>query len=53
MRKDHIDRRTVLAATTALGAAALMPSRALAQGTVPGNTECRADDLAKRVPQLS
>src|SRR5262249_29501204 len=35
MREDHFDRRTVLAATTALGAAALMPSRASAQGAAP------------------
>src|SRR5262249_50164077 len=35
MREDHFDRRTVLAATTALGAAALMPSLASAQGTAP------------------
>jgi len=31
MRKDQIDRRTVLAGTTALGAAALLPARARAQ----------------------
>jgi 5-methylthioadenosine/S-adenosylhomocysteine deaminase len=35
MRKDHIDRRTVLAATTALGAAALMSTRASAQTPAP------------------
>jgi cytosine/adenosine deaminase-related metal-dependent hydrolase len=32
---DHFDRRTVLAATTALGAAALMPNGASAQGAAP------------------
>jgi cytosine/adenosine deaminase-related metal-dependent hydrolase len=38
MREDHFDRRTVLAAT-ALGAAALMSSRASAQGTAtPAST---------------
>jgi cytosine/adenosine deaminase-related metal-dependent hydrolase len=35
MRDDHLDRRTVLAATTALGAAALMPAAASAQGAPP------------------
>jgi cytosine/adenosine deaminase-related metal-dependent hydrolase len=35
MPSNHIDRRTVLAATTALGAAAVMPSAASAQGTAP------------------
>ena len=33
MSSNHIDRRTVLAATTALGAAAVMPGSAGAQGT--------------------
>jgi len=33
MSSNHIDRRTVLAATTALGAAAVMPGSASAQGT--------------------
>ncbi len=32
MREDHFDRRTVLAATTALGAAVLLPGNAAAQG---------------------
>jgi cytosine/adenosine deaminase-related metal-dependent hydrolase len=32
---DHFDRRTILAATTALGAAALVPNRAAAQGGAP------------------
>jgi 5-methylthioadenosine/S-adenosylhomocysteine deaminase len=32
MSSNHIDRRTVLAATTALGAAAVMPGNAAAQG---------------------
>jgi cytosine/adenosine deaminase-related metal-dependent hydrolase len=35
MPRDQFDRRTVLAATTALGAAALMPRGAAAQGTAP------------------
>jgi cytosine/adenosine deaminase-related metal-dependent hydrolase len=35
MREDHFDRRTVLVATTALGAAALMPGGAAAQGAPP------------------
>ena len=35
MRDDQFDRRTVLAATTALGAAALMPARAAAQARAP------------------
>jgi 5-methylthioadenosine/S-adenosylhomocysteine deaminase len=36
MRKDGIDRRTILAATTALGAASLLPRRALAQAGATG-----------------
>jgi cytosine/adenosine deaminase-related metal-dependent hydrolase len=36
MRKDGIDRRTLLTATTALGAAGLWPARALAQTAAPG-----------------
>ena len=35
MLKDEFDRRTVLAGTTALGAAALMPARAGAQTKTP------------------
>ena len=35
MHEDHFDRRTLLAATTALGAAALMPGGASAQGAGP------------------
>lgn len=35
MLEDHFDRRTVLAATTALGAASLMPGGAAAQGAAP------------------
>jgi cytosine/adenosine deaminase-related metal-dependent hydrolase len=35
MPSNQIDRRTVLAATTALGAAALMPGGAAAQGAAP------------------
>ena len=34
MRDDQFDRRTLLAATTALGAAALMPQPVAAQATV-------------------
>jgi cytosine/adenosine deaminase-related metal-dependent hydrolase len=36
MRKDGIDRRTILTGTTALGAAGLLPRRALAQAGAPG-----------------
>jgi cytosine/adenosine deaminase-related metal-dependent hydrolase len=35
MPEDHVDRRTLLAATTALGAAALLPARAAAQTRAP------------------
>jgi cytosine/adenosine deaminase-related metal-dependent hydrolase len=38
MHEDHFDRRTVLAATTALGAAALMPASASAQGGPPADS---------------
>jgi 5-methylthioadenosine/S-adenosylhomocysteine deaminase len=35
MPEQHVDRRTMLAATTALGAAALIPARAAAQARAP------------------
>ena len=38
MRKDGIDRRTMLTATTALGAAGLLPRGALAQAGTPPDT---------------
>jgi 5-methylthioadenosine/S-adenosylhomocysteine deaminase len=38
MLEDHFDRRTVLAATTALGAAALIPRGASAQGNAPAGS---------------
>ena len=37
MLEDQFDRRTVLTATTALGAAALLPGRAAAQGGAPSS----------------
>src|SRR5262245_49967807 len=49
MPKDHFDRRTVLAAATALGAAALVSSRASAQGTgSTGNTLPARGDFVVR-----
>ena len=35
MAQDHIDRRSVLAGSTLLGAASLLPQRALAQAGAP------------------
>jgi cytosine/adenosine deaminase-related metal-dependent hydrolase len=49
MLEDHFDRRTVLAATTALGAAALMPGSASAQATPPsgGALPARGDFVVR------
>jgi cytosine/adenosine deaminase-related metal-dependent hydrolase len=48
MSDNEIDRRTVLAATTALTAAALLPTPASAQGTAPAATLPARDDLVIR-----
>ena len=37
MRKDGVNRRTVLGGTTALGAASLLPGRAMAQAAAPAS----------------
>ncbi|HUI98483.1 MAG TPA: amidohydrolase family protein [Xanthobacteraceae bacterium] len=48
MRENHFDRRAVLASTTALAAAALMPGGASAQDTARGTAAPQSDALPAR-----
>ncbi|HET7847892.1 MAG TPA: hypothetical protein VFL51_02420, partial [Pseudolabrys sp.] len=53
MRKDAIDRRTVLAATTALTAASILPSGALAQTPAPASLPTRGEFVVRGAHVLS
>ncbi len=55
MRKDAFDRRTLLAATTALGAASLLPRNAAAQtgGVTAGALPARGEFVIRGAHVLS
>jgi len=53
MSKNTIDRRTVLTATTALGAAAILPAGALAQTSAPASLPARGEFVVRGARVLS